>query len=47
MKQKRTAEIWDYWVDAKEKLAYCLGIIDGTLYLAESFIKIERDENER
>lgn len=44
--KKTTIEIWDYWVCAKEKIAYCLGIIDGTLYLAESSIKIERDENE-
>ena len=46
MNKKRIIEIWDYWVDARENLAYCLGVIDGTLYLAESFIKIERSEDE-
>ena len=40
---KKTIEIWDYWVYAKEKMAYCLGIVDGTLYLAESDIKIKRE----
>jgi len=39
MNEKRIIEVWDWWVDEEEQMAYCIGSVDGTLYFCESLIE--------
>lgn len=50
MDNEHIISVIDYWIDWKERMAYCIGEIDGILYFSESYItalpKLEKGQDE-